>query len=99
MPNTHTLKQFLSISLLAGLYLLININFYNWSDSSILYKFSHLLRLIPFTAGLTLLTVAFINRQNNGRMSWPRILRIYFTLGILLGLFFGLYYFVSAPAA
>jgi len=93
----YILKQTISLVLLVSFYLLTNVDFRDWQNTTILQKSYHLLRLAPFTAGATLLTVAFFNRQNAEKMKWYKILRIYCTIGILMGLFFGLYYYVSMP--
>ncbi len=47
---------------------------------------------LPFEIGLTYLIVVFIRRVTRGdRPPWDRILRIFFTIGIIFGLVYNLY--------
>jgi hypothetical protein len=82
----YTAKTIIANLLLAAVYLLVNINFTN-------YSITHLLRLAPLTAGATFLMTALLRGRSGNWPQWDQILRIYFTIGILLGLLFGLYYF------
>lgn len=68
-----------------------------WTSNILLYRFTHLLQLVPLTAGATFLLAALLRGKKGNWPQWAQILRIYFTIGILLGLIFGLYYF-SIPS-
>jgi hypothetical protein len=47
---------------------------------------------LPFEIGLTYLIIVFIRRITGGdRPPWDRILRIFFTIGIIFGLIYNLY--------
>jgi hypothetical protein len=50
-----------------------------------------LLNTLPYEIGITYLIVVFIRRTTGQRPPWDRILRIFFTVGILFGLIYGLY--------
>ncbi|MHB8808392.1 MAG: hypothetical protein ACYC9M_00060 [Desulfobulbaceae bacterium] len=50
-----------------------------------------LLNTLPYEIGITYLVVIFIRRTTGQRPPWNRILRIFFTVGILFGLIYGLY--------
>jgi hypothetical protein len=50
-----------------------------------------LLNTLPYEIGITYLIVIFIRRTTGQRPPWNRILRIFFTVGILFGLIYGLY--------
>lgn len=68
-----------------------------WTSNLLLYRFTHLLRMIPLTAGATFLAAALLKNKKGDWPQWDQILRIYFTIGILSGLLFGLYYFSLQP--
>lgn len=103
--------KILLLLVLAALYLLVNIDFTDysqwapelitkkfvlgktWTSNILLYRFTHVLQLLPLTGGATFLVASLLRKKNNGWPPWDQILRIYFTIGILLGLLFGLYYF------
>jgi hypothetical protein len=50
-----------------------------------------LMNTLPYEIGITYLIVVFIRRTTGQRPPWNRILRIFFTVGILFGLIYGLY--------
>lgn len=51
-----------------------------------------LMNTLPFEIGLTYIVVVFIRRISDGkRPPWDRILRIFFTIGLLFGLIYNLY--------
>ncbi|OIP47802.1 MAG: hypothetical protein COX17_05180 [Deltaproteobacteria bacterium CG23_combo_of_CG06-09_8_20_14_all_60_8] len=68
-----------------------------WTSNILLYRFTHLLQLIPLTGGATFLAVSLMRDKKSDWPQWDQMLRIYFTIGILLGLLFGLYYFSLHP--
>ena len=49
-----------------------------------------LLWTAPFVVGLTIFVVSFMQRSTGERLPWDRIVRIYCTLGIILGFFHAL---------
>ncbi|MFZ5797104.1 MAG: hypothetical protein C4563_10875 [Desulfobulbus sp.] len=50
-----------------------------------------LMNTLPYEIGVTYLIVVFIRRTTGQRPPWDRTLRIFFTVGILFGLVYGLY--------
>lgn len=51
-----------------------------------------LLTTLPYCLGFTFITVRLIQYLHHGKqIPWDRTLRIFFTMGIFLGFFFGLY--------
>ncbi|HBI15113.1 MAG TPA: hypothetical protein DDY20_06310 [Desulfobulbaceae bacterium] len=50
-----------------------------------------LLNTLPYEIAITYLIVVFIRRTTGQRPPWDRILRIFFTVGIIFGLIYGLY--------
>ena len=49
-----------------------------------------LLQTAPFVVGLTILVVTFMQRATGERLPWDRRVRIYCTLGIIIGFFYAL---------
>jgi len=51
-----------------------------------------LLNTLPYEIGLTYLILVFIRRNSGGEWPpWDRILRLFFTVGIIFGLIYNLY--------
>lgn len=51
-----------------------------------------LMNTLPFEIGLTYIIVVFLRRISGGKWPpWDRVLRIFFTVGILFGLIYNLY--------
>lgn len=44
----------------------------------------------PAVLGFTILLVVFLQRMAGERLPWDRVLRIYFTVGIIVGFLYGL---------
>ena len=78
---------------LAGLgYLLIHLGKAPGNGSIAVGTLMALMYTLPFVLGFTYLVVIFLRRATGGQWPpWDRILRIYFTIGILLGLISALY--------
>ena len=49
-----------------------------------------LMTTAPYVVGLTILLVSVMQKMSGERLPWDRILRIYCTIGILIGFFFAL---------
>lgn len=49
-----------------------------------------ILTTAPITVGLTILIVSFLQRMQGERLPWDRIMRIFFTFGIILGFLYAL---------
>ena len=85
------LKNFFSLFLVILAYLLFNLRF---APENLKHSFTstlvQLLTTAPFVAGLTILVVSFIQRSTGERLPWDRIIRIYCTIGIIIGFFYGL---------
>lgn len=74
-----------------AVYLLFNFRYSPGSAAeSIKSTLIQLLLTSPFVAGLTILVVTFMQRSTGERLPWDRIIRIYCTLGIIIGFFYAL---------
>ena len=86
-----SVKDKVSLFLVICAYLLFNLRY---SPESLLVTFkSTLVQIVmtaPFVAGLTILAVSFMQRATGEKLPWDRIIRIYCTLGIIIGFFYAL---------
>ena len=87
----HAIKKNISLVAVIITYLLFN---FRYSPESFAYSIkSTLIQLLitsPFVVGLTILVVSFLQRSSGERLPWDRIVRIYCTLGIIIGFFYAL---------
>ncbi|MEE4242543.1 MAG: hypothetical protein V2I36_13840 [Desulfopila sp.] len=76
----------------AILYLLFNLRLGSTALESVKATFWQLAQTAPFVIGLTWVIVAFLQYMANGqKMPWDRRLRIFFAIGIMAGLLYGIY--------
>ena len=87
----HAIKKNISLVAVIITYLLFNLRY---SPESFAYSIkSTLIQILitsPFVVGLTILVVSFMQRSSGERLPWDRIIRIYCTLGIIIGFFYAL---------
>jgi len=85
------IKKNISLTVVVIFYLLFN---FRYSPESILLSVKstmiQLLMTSPFVVGGTILIVSFLQRSSGKRLPWDRIIRIYCTLGIIIGFFYAL---------
>ena len=86
-----TIKKNISLGLVICAYLLFNFRYDPESlGSTIKSTLIQVLMTAPFVVGLTILVVSFMQRATGDRLPWDRIVRIYCTLGIIIGFFYDL---------
>ena len=87
----HSIKKNISLVAVIFFYLLFN---FRYSPESFAFSIkSTLVQILvtsPFVIGLTILVVSFMQRSTGERLPWDRIVRIYCTLGIIIGFFYAL---------
>jgi len=87
-----TVKEKITLYLSGLLYLLFNLRLGATAWQSLKATLWQLAQTMPFIIGLTWMIVAFLQYMANGqKMPWERRLRIFFFLGIMAGLFYGIY--------
>lgn len=87
-----TLKENITLTLTAFVYLLFHLGKMPDTGSYVMGTLTALASTLPFEVGLTYMVIVFIRRVSGGeRPPWDRILRIFFTIGILFGLVYNLY--------
>ena len=76
----------------AGAYLLFHLGKMPSTGSILFGTLTALLNTLPFEIGLTIIVLLIIRRSSGGEWPpWDRILRIFFTVGIIFGLIYNLY--------
>ena len=81
----------ISLAAVIAAYLLFNFRYAPDSlVASIKATLMQILTTAPYVAGLTILLVSVINKMAGDRLPWDRIIRIYCTIGIFIGLFFAM---------
>jgi hypothetical protein len=87
-----TLHEKITFILTALGYILFHLGKMPGTGSVVVGTLTALLNTLPFEMGITYLIVAFIRRISGGEWPpWNRILRIFFTVGIVFGLIYNLY--------
>lgn len=92
------IKEKFSLGLVAVAYLLFNVRYApgRWADS-LAATGMQLLTTAPYVFGLAFVVVSFIQRATGEKLPWDRALRIYFTIGIIIGFLYALSdYWLSA---
>ncbi len=85
------IKRNISLGLVICAYLLFNLRYDPESlSATVISTLTQLLMTAPFVVGLTILVVSFMQRSTGDRLPWDRIVRIYCTLGIIIGFFYAL---------
>ncbi len=86
------IKERFSFYLSGVLYFLFNLRLGSTFAESIKATLWQILQTAPFIIGVTWIVVMFLQYMANGeKMPWDRRIRIFFALGIMAGLFFGIY--------
>ncbi len=82
----------LRLYLSALIYLLFNLRVGPDMAASVKATLWQILTTAPYVAGLTYVLIAFVQYMAGGeKLPWDRRLRMFFALGILAGLFLGIY--------
>ena len=86
-----TWQEKITFVLTASAYVLFHLGKMPETGSIIMGTLTALASTLPFEIGFTYMVVIFIRRTSGERPPWDRILRIFFTIGILFGLVYNLY--------
>lgn len=88
----NSIKEKITFFISGVLYLLFNLRLGATPFESLKATFWQLLQTIPFVVGITWMIVAFFQYMANGqKMPWDRRIRIFFAIGIMAGLMYGIY--------
>lgn len=88
----QTLNEKITFILTGMVYILFHLGKAPGDGSLAVGTMMALLNTLPYEIGISYLIVLFIRRTTGGPLPpWDRIMRIFFTVGILFGLIYGLY--------
>ena len=86
----------ISLVIMAAVYLLCSLRYFPGQPAATMTNTGlHLLTVAPFLIGAILIGTSFYRKTTGETISWPRIARIYLTLGIIVEFFLGLYNYLS----
>ncbi len=93
MEMTEGKKDFsLSFYVTAAVYVLFNLRLASDPLSSVLATGEQILLTAPYVIGITYVFVAVIQYMAKGeKVPWPQRFRLFFTIGIIAGLVYGIY--------
>ena len=81
-----------SFYLSAFIYFLFNLRIGNNLQDTMIATLWQLLQTAPFVAGLTYLIISVLQYMGDGsKISWDRRLRLFFAIGIMAGLIYGIW--------
>jgi len=82
------------------LYAVFNLRIASNLEETIKATIWQFLQTAPFVIGVTWLFVAFFQYMANGeKMPWDRRLRLFFAIGIIVGLFYAIYEYAGVTPA
>ena len=88
----QNLQGKVSLYLSAALYLLFNLRLGTDTLATLSATLWQIVQTAPYVAGLAYVIIALLQYMAEGeKIPWDRRLRLFFAIGILAGLFFGIY--------
>ena len=86
----------ISLVIMTAVYLLCSLRYFpSQLTTTMINTGLHLLTVAPFLIGAILIGSSFYRKTTGENINWPRIARIYLTLGIIVEFFLGLYNYLS----
>ncbi|MGB3210191.1 MAG: hypothetical protein WBB19_05755 [Desulforhopalus sp.] len=88
----QSIKGKVSLYLSAVLYVLFNLRLGADSITTLKATLWQILQTAPYVAGITYVLIALLQYMADGeKLPWDRRLRLFFALGIMAGLIYGIY--------
>jgi hypothetical protein len=89
-------RRIVGLVLLLALYLLASYRYFPGRPlDSLAATGLHLLRSAPFTVGLTLVILSFVQRTAGAPLPWSRRLRFFLTISLCYEFLFALYHYLG----
>ena len=96
----QSIKGKFSFYLSAVLYLLFNLRIGADSMATLKATSWQIVQTAPYVAGLTYVIIALLQYMADGeKLPWDRRLRLFFALGIMAGLFYGIYEYAGVDVS
>lgn len=97
--HMRTIQRKGSFVVSAFLYLLFNLRLATEVTASIKATLWQIAQTAPYVAGLTYLVVALLQYMAGGdKIPWDRRLRLFFAIGIIAGLLYGIYEYAGTAS-
>lgn len=88
----QSIKEKVTFFLSAALYLLFNLRIGTDFQATVMATGWQILQTAPFIAGFTYLIISVLQYMGDGgKVPWDRRLRLFFAIGIMAGLIFGIW--------
>ncbi len=88
----QSVKEKVTFFISGLLYLLFNLRLTTTLSESAMETMWQILRTAPYVAGVTWVFISFLQYMADGeKMPWDRRMRLFFALGIMVGLFIAIY--------
>ncbi len=92
------IERKLTFYISAVLYLLFNLRLGSDTLSTLKSSFWQIAQTAPYVAGVTYVIIVFLQYMADGdKIPWDRRLRLFFAIGILAGLIYGIYEYAGKP--
>lgn len=92
------IERKLTFYISAVLYLLFNLRLGPDTLSTLKSSFWQIAQTAPYVAGVTYVIIVFLQYMADGeKIPWDRRLRLFFAIGILAGLIYGIYEYAGKP--
>ncbi len=89
--ENKNLKEYTTLAVTAFFYIIFNFRYApDQLSATLSATLFQLLSTAPLVAGMTFALVVFLNKLAGERLPWNRIIRVYFTLGIIVGFLYAL---------
>ncbi|PID77254.1 MAG: hypothetical protein CSB24_02460 [Deltaproteobacteria bacterium] len=99
----NNIKNKFTFTVSALVYLLFNLRLDRYPEpslgGSIIQTLFNLLETVPFVAGSALVVISFIQYMTGEKLPWDRRFRMFFLIGIMAGLFLGIWNYAGQPPA
>ncbi len=90
--HMKNIKDKVSFVVSGVVYLLFNLRLSSTLQESLIATGWQIIQTVPYVAGVTWVLISFLQYMANGqKMPWDRRLRLFFAIGIMVGLFLGIY--------
>lgn len=88
----QNIKEKIRFYLSATVYLLFNLRVGNGFQDTMVATFWQILQTAPYVAGFTYVIISILQYMGDGsKIPWDRRLRLFFALGIMAGLIYGIW--------
>ena len=94
------IREPLTLTVITAFYLLCSLRYFPGRPAeTLLATLTELLTVAPFLLGGCLIARVTVHRLSGVVLPWPKLLRIYLTLGLIVEFFLGIYHYLNINQA